>query len=428
MKLLQFSRLGTHGNAPRLWLESRRLSSLGFVPGTALDITRPGPDALRIGWADTMTGNRVSTRKAAGRERPIIDVSSAALLGELARFREIKIAGSWGRLDITPTVRSAAIVSALGRSGPLRVIDVFAGGGTLTDAAAADPRFQVVAGVEINPDFADEWQEKHPDADLYLGDLRSMDPAELPAADVICAGIPCTSHSNQGRAKKGLAGRPEMGDTGDLFVPVLQLVAAKMPAAVVLENVPLFGRSLAGAVVIASLRSLGYSIAETVLRAREDWAEPTTRDRWVCVATLRPGFELKVPGVEFNGTVGRYLDAPDANADKADAERIAVSVAGLRRHNERHAAKGHGFALKVIDGTEDRCPVICASYHKVNSSGAMVATPYGPRLLRSGEVARLHGQTVKTPHFATAIAIMGQGVCTRIFRQVFAQLGAHLAP
>ena len=424
MKLITFSTLGANRGAPRLWLESRRLDALGFVAGTPLQVT-PGPAGLCITWADVATANRVSLRRAAGRERPIIDLTGANLAG-LVPYPEIKVSGSWGRLDITPTVRAAAIVSRLARSGPLRVLDVFAGGGTLTDAAAADPRFRVVAGVEIDPDFADEWQEKHPDADLYAGNLRSMSPAELPDCDIIAAGIPCTDHSTQGRAKKGLAGRPELGEAGDLFVPLLALVADKMPAAVVFENVPNYGASLAGACVTAGLRRLGYHVTETTLRAREEWAEPTTRDRWLCVATLRPGFELRAPGRPFEGTIARYLDKPDAAQDKADAERIAVSVAGLRRHNARHAAKGHGFALKVIDGSEDRCPVICKSYHKINSSGAMVSTPWGPRLLRLAEVARLHGQQILTPHFATGIAMAGQGVCTRIFREVFAQLGAHL--
>ena len=92
----------------------------------------------------------------------------------------------------------------------------------------------------MNPDFADEWQHKHPDAALYQSDIRAIQPAEYPEFDLLIGGIPCTSHSNLGRAKKGLSGQPELGDTGDLFLPVLTLISERMPAAIVLENVPNF--------------------------------------------------------------------------------------------------------------------------------------------------------------------------------------------
>ena len=79
----------------------------------------------------------------------------------------------------------------------------------------------------------------------------------MPEFAVLIGGIPCTSHSNLGRAKKSLAGQPELGDTGDLFLPVLTLISERMPVAVVLENVPAFGTSLAGQLVAATLTRLG---------------------------------------------------------------------------------------------------------------------------------------------------------------------------
>ena len=40
----------------------------------------------------------------------------------------------------------------------VRVMEGFAGGGTLVAALTGNPTFQLVAGIEIAPDFADEWQ------------------------------------------------------------------------------------------------------------------------------------------------------------------------------------------------------------------------------------------------------------------------------
>lgn len=423
-RFLAFSNLGEAHNAPRFWIEGARLAGLGFVPGAAIE-ARILPRGLSI--VPASGGDRVvSSRRAAGGLRPIIDVNSHRLLSHLADYREIKISGSFGRLEVVPTVRAFNIARALSHAGPFRVLDVFAGGGTLSDAMSGNPAFRVVGGVEIDPAYADEFAAKHPDADQIVGDFRRMVPAELPEFDGLIAGIPCSEHSNQGRAKKGLAGVPELGELGDLYVHVLGLVAARMPAFCAFENVPLFGTSLAGRTMIANLRRLGYHVAEHVIDANARWGEPTARNRWVCVATLRPGFEIAAPGVQFAGKVGDYFDAPNAEQDRADAERIAVTVAGLRTHNARHAAKGNGFAMQILTGAESSAPVICKSYHKINSSGFFIATPWGPRMVRKSELERLQGQRIACEHYATAVQMMGQGVLTRVFAQIFRQLGEFL--
>ncbi|MCX6923272.1 MAG: DNA cytosine methyltransferase [Verrucomicrobia bacterium] len=125
-------------------------------------------------------------------------------------------------------------------------------------AALAGTAFRVGAGVEIETDFADEWQVRHPDAMLVQADPRALHTSELSDFDVLIGGIPCTSHSNPGRAKKHLAGRPELGDTGDLFLPVIALVSERMAAAMVFENVAACGMSLAGELLVSHLRRLGY--------------------------------------------------------------------------------------------------------------------------------------------------------------------------
>lgn len=428
MKMLNFTTLGENREAPRFWIEGRRLASLGFEPGAAITLTRTGAGLVIERAAGGVTAERaVCAKRANGALRPVIDVNSHKFLSHLAEYGEMRVAGSWGRLDVAPSARGLAILRGRTHAGPFRVLDCFAGGGTLSDAVAGNEAFEVVAGVEIEPEFADEFSAKHPGALQITGDFRRMTPGELPEFDGLIAGIPCSEHSGHGRAKKSLAGIPELGELGDLYVHVLGLMAAKMPSFGLFENVPLFGTSLAGRTMVANLRRLGYHVAEHVIEPNTQWGEPTTRTRWVCVATLREGFEIVAPGISHAGPVAQYFDAPDAERDRADAERIAVTVAGLKIHNARHKAAGHGFAMSILDGSENSAPVICKSYHKINSSGFFVATPYGPRMLRKGEIERLHGQRIECAHYASAVAMMGQGVLTRCFTRIFRQLGEFLA-
>lgn len=297
----------------------------------------------------------------------------------------------------------------------------------MTAALAGNSRFAVVAGIEIEPDFADEWQGRHPEALLVQADIRSLLTTELPEFSILIGGIPCTSHSNLGRAKKDLARKPELGDTGDLFLPVLTLISERMPAAVVLENVPLFADSLAGQLLVTHLNRLGYHVSTTILRPNAEWGEIEDRKRWLLIATLDRPFELKSPHVPCSSTVADYLDPPNPVADREDASRIARTIEGLRAHNARHQAAGHGFGFTVVDGSESRLPVIAKSYHKINT-GPFVETPWGPRLLRQKEIERIHGCELRTSHFSTAVQMLGQGVQTRVFHQVFNELGLHLCP
>ena len=423
-QLIALQSLGRNRDTPRLWIESQRLSSLGFPPGTPLQVEqRTNSLTLR---AAILAENHVSSRAAAGGRRPIIDLENQSLLSGLAKYSEVKIIASFERIQITPSIRAFAIQRSRTLQPPFRVLEVFAGGGTMTAALHGDPRSQVIGGVEIEPDYADEWQSHHRDAALFQTDVRSLPTSELPEFDLLIGGIPCTSHSTLGRAKKSLAGKPELGDTGDLFLPVLAFISERMPAAAVLENVPSFGSSLAGQLVVSHLQRLGYHVAVTILEPHRDWAEIEDRRRWVLVATLDRPFALQVPGLTSTTPLSAYLDQPDPDRDRADAERIAVTITGLRALNARHQAAGHGFAFTVVDGSALRLPVIPKSYHKINT-GPFVVTPFGPRLLRQAEIERLHGCELNTCNYATAVQILGQGVQTRIFRRVFRQLGEHLA-
>lgn len=423
MHLLAIQKLGINRDTPRLWIESQRLERLGFSHGTPLSVERQAEQLILT--PAVLGENHVSSREAAGGRRPIIDLASHSLLDRLAEFSEVKIIAAFQRIAVKPSHRSFAIQRSRLLQSPFRVLEVFAGGGTMTAALSGDSRFTVMAGIEIEPDYADEWQAKHLDALLIQADIRSIHVNELPPFDVLMGGIPCTSHSNLGRAKKSLAGKPEVGDTGDLFLPVLHLINARMPAAVVLENVPAFGTSLAGHLVVTHLRRMGYHVEVSVLQPNLEWGEIEDRKRWVLMATLDRAFTLRIPQKPCAARVADFLDAPDDERDRADAVRIARTIEGLRLHNARHRAEGHGFEFSVVDGTEARLPVIPKSYHKINT-GPFVQTTFGLRLLRLEEIERVHGCIMSNRNYATAVQMLGQGVQTNVFSRILGQLGDHL--
>ena len=424
MSFLAIQKLGRNRDTPRLWIESQRLESLGFSPGQPLEIESK-PDTLLLRPA-ILGHNHVSSREVPGGRRPIIDLENESLLADLAAYSEVKIIVSFERIQVTPSHRAFAIQKSRLSQPPFRVLEVFAGGGTMTAALHQDEKFRVIAGVEIDPTFADEWQATNVDAQLIQADIRALHVSELPEFDLLIGGIPCTCHSNLGRAKKNLAGKPETGDSGDLFLPVLSIVSQRMPAAVLIENVPAFGTSLAGELLVSNLKRIGYHVSTTILQPNAEWSEIEDRKRWLLIATLDRPFSLQSPERKCDTPLSTFLDTPDPSRDETDARRIARTIEGLKAHNARHEALGHGFGFTVVDGMETKIPTIPKSYHKINT-GPFLTTPSGLRLLRQAEVERIHGVHLRTQHYATALQILGQGVQTRLFRQVFQQLGDHLA-
>ena len=181
-----------------------------------------------------------------------------------------------------------------------------------------------------------------------------------------------------------------------------------MPAAVIFENVPSFGTSLAGQIIVSHLERLGYNVFTTVLKPNEEWNEIEDRKRWLLVATLDRPFQLRILGAPNSIPVSAFLDPPDPIRDDADARRIARTIEGLKAHNARHRALGHGFGFTVLDGTESRVPVIPKSYHKINS-GPFVQTPFGLRPLRLSEIERIRGINLPATDSATGFEIPGQG-------------------
>jgi DNA (cytosine-5)-methyltransferase 1 len=422
MKLVAFHKLGQNRNSPRLWLESRRLNAFGFSAGTAFTVQKIR-NGVRLKPASDGK-HHVSQRRAAGRTRPIIDLTNRIILQSLAGWAEVRVDASHQIIEVKPSVRAFSIRERLRAVPPFRTLEVFCGGGTLSAAIAMHRGYRLVAGIEMEAKFADVWQAAHPAAMLFQADIRRIHPLEYPAHDVLVAAIPCTSHSMLGRAKKSLAGRPELGDSGDLFLCIAELVASHLPLACVFENVPSFATSLAGLSLSHHLRQIGYSVTETVLDPHAEWNEPQDRRRWLMIATLNTGFSLQSPGHAFAGDLSGILDSP-SEEDRADANRIAGSIAALRRHRERHRALGHGFGFSTISANSRRVPTLVRSYHKINV-GPFVETVHGLRLLRKHEVEKLMGCTIDCEHYATAIEILGQGVQTRVFSEILTQLSAFL--
>lgn len=294
-----------------------------------------------------------------------------------------------------------------------KFIDLFAGIGGIRKG------FETIGGECV---FTCEWDRycqstyraNFPDdAHEIASDIRGVVADEVPDHDVLLAGFPCQPFSIAGVSKKNALNRPHgfACDTqGTLFFDVERIIAAKRPAAFVLENVKNLlnhdkGRTFA---VIKDVltRKLEYDVDFKVVNARS-WV-PQHRER-IFIVGIRRDLGVKFTFDDFvapdprEGPRLRSILHPEDGSEKAESHYTvgAGMVAAkytltehlwkyLQAYAEKHRQRGNGFGFGLF-GPDDVARTLSARYYKDGSEILISRSDGIPRRLTPRECARLMG-------------------------------------
>jgi DNA (cytosine-5)-methyltransferase 1 len=165
----------------------------------------------------------------------------------------------------------------------MKFIELFAGiGGFRLGLERAG--HECVWANEIQPKASSiyEYNFKHqPDG----RDIRTIDPNEIPQADLLCGGFPCATFSVAGK-REGFGS----DDTrGTLFFEICRIARHKRIPYLFLENVKGLlnhdgGRTFA--IIVASLDELGYDVQWECVNSK-NFGVPQNRERVFIIANLR---------------------------------------------------------------------------------------------------------------------------------------------
>ncbi|MBE9129125.1 MULTISPECIES: DNA cytosine methyltransferase [unclassified Coleofasciculus] len=168
----------------------------------------------------------------------------------------------------------------------LNFIELFAGIGGFR-IAFERRGYECVYSCEIDPKCQEVYFNNF--AEKPADDITKIDIDSIPDFDVLTAGFPCQPFSICGK-RKGFQ------DTrGTLFFRVCEIVSAKNPPVILLENVKHLmhldkGRTLK--TILYSLEDLGYIVNCQVLNSK-DFGVPQNRERVIIIGTKKKKFNFK---------------------------------------------------------------------------------------------------------------------------------------
>ncbi|MEZ0604732.1 DNA (cytosine-5-)-methyltransferase [Paraburkholderia sp. IW21] len=327
-----------------------------------------------------------------------------------------------------------------------RFIDLFAGIGGIRMGFEAHGGDCVFTS-EWNDFSTKTYRENYPAGGEHalIGDIVSFPAEDVPSHDVLLGGFPCQPFSIAGVSKKNALGRPhgfECTTQGTLFFDVARIIAAKRPAAFLLENVKNLlshdkGRTFD--VILQTLRDeLGYEVHYRVVDGQH--FTPQHRERIIIVGFRgRTSFswdDLRLP--ESGPRLGSILHRTDGSEPVLpwDHDRFFDHAANrvqpkytltpnlwtyLQNYAAKHRAAGNGFGFGMAY-PDSVTRTLSARYHK---DGSEILVHQGeqsrPRRLTPRECARLMGfpDTFRIPVSDTqAYRQFGNSVVMPVMREV----------
>ncbi|MBA7686749.1 Modification methylase BanI [subsurface metagenome] len=193
------------------------------------------------------------------------------------------------------------------------------------------------------------------EANHYPGDVRGVDPEEIPDFDLLCAGFPCQSFSVAGK-RKGFQ------DTrGTLFFEISRIAEAKRPQMLLLENVKGLLSSDRGQTfetILQELGRIGYWAEWQIFNSKHHGV-PQNRERVFIVGHLGKGRSRPIfPITEANGVLEDENREEQGGRTRVQGEvspTIDARYGALRNAGEpyiidtfnRGAKQGETYSLKT---------------------------------------------------------------------------------
>lgn len=429
---ISYTKIKSHRNGARLWIEGVKLDSAGFKRGGFYDRKVNG-ETIKL-TANPNGKYKVSGRKRNGKDLPIIDIA----LGRNENYKDgTRLRATFKQGEITVTVhheeqaqdrREERLKKAI-VEGKLTHASACTGGAISTSAI-----HEAITenGIQAKTAWVVDCELKYlqsayahsfaidDDTVCFEAKLEEVETHLLNEVDILSFSLPCAGLSRSGTSKHKLT--PEQHESGTSVFGIRDMIRAANPAIISSENVPEAQDSPMYVLLIQELTRLGYTVVERVLdNTQTGTFENRTRYWFMAVSSGLVDIELDVV---FNFLMERDYNVVNDLLDEVVDESVWSENQYLKDKAVRDKKAGKGFANRqLLRGHETRVGTIGRFYHKRRSTEPFVTRDDGKeRLLSIYEHARAKSvpeSLIEKCNMTHGHEILGQAID---YRQAFAPM------
>lgn len=284
----------------------------------------------------------------------------------------------------------------------LKTIDLFAGIGGIR-IGFENAGFETVFSNDFEPTCKTTYDLNFSSPQLYIQDIRNIDPTNIPDFDFLLGGFPCQAFSIAGHRQ----GFDDDKDRGNLFFYIAKILEAKQPEGFLLENVKnLVGHDNGNTfkVITSVLTNLGYKFHYKVMNTMEYGNVPQNRERVYIVGFKTVDYynNFKFPQpVTLTRTVKDYLEPTVDKKYYYDGKPLYDRI----KDDVIDENKIYQWRRKYVrENKKNVCPTLTANMGSGGHNVPIIKDSIGIRKLTPLECVRLQGfpETYKLPDMSNS--------------------------
>lgn len=415
-KSVSVLRLSDHGENKRIWIVSKKLQSVFQAGDKVIAKSYKNEKMMVIDKAEILGGTHTISKRKSG--TPILDIKNKSVeetFGSDVEKIEVLFFEDQIVIKVSKTEK---FKSQRADKNGLNTFELFCGGGTLSQFFK-EAGFNIIGGLELNPDYLALFHENHEGDEIYSisGNLEDIHTSYFPRnVDRVLAGIPCTKYSGSNlKLKQAQKAKREGKDYDEAEIAkeyeaealtfyVLTAIRAMNPKTVVVEEVVEYSESSASMMLRTILGQMGYELSETVIESTH-----TKRVRWCLVANMGAQINLDNLSKDDGKTIVDFLETSIEDREW-QSEQENPRVAGMIKK---------GLGIRSCLPTDKKSNTFTT--HRTRHTEPILKHPTQELYseFTDKEIANIHGLSnyhigeVKT----LARQVLGQGV-TDVFREV----------